>query len=322
MSIDPINSFLDTEAAHALRGKRVLVTGASGFVGQHVARQGLAAGVEIHALGRSPGPVGVRDHRADLTDRVATRAAVSLIAPDLVLNLASPGVVFSTADYPEILNTLVGGTEALLSACCELPVRPHFVHIGTGFEYALQDRAICEADPLVPSSTRYGAAKAAASATVGGFAGMLPLTILRPFNIYGGGDVAPRLGSLIIASARAGQAINVTRGEQLRDFLHVDDCGRLIWQVAAEREPGNSFGVFNVGSGQSRVLRDYITSVGDALDRHGVPARINFGAARYRQGEPMIAVPDLTRLNASFDWQPRIGFAQGVEDYVCWSLSR
>lgn len=320
--MNPVTSLLDTKVAHALQGKRVLITGASGFVGQHMARQGIAAGVEIHAVGRRHGPVGVIDHRADLADRVATRAAVFAIAPDVVLNLASPGVAFGTADFPEILNTLVGGAEALLSACCELPVRPHFVHIGTGFEYALQDRAICEDDPLVPSSTRYGAAKAAASATVGGFAGLLPLTILRPFNIYGGGDVAPRLASLIIASARAGQAIDVTRGEQLRDFLHIDDCSRVIWQVAAEREPGNSFGVFNVGSGQPRALREYIISIGDALDRHGVPARINFGAMPYRQGEPMMAVPNLTRLNARFDWQPRIGFAEGVEDFVSWSQSR
>jgi nucleoside-diphosphate-sugar epimerase len=214
------------------------------------------------------------------------------------------------------------GSEALLAACAELPRPPHFVHIGSGFEYAPQDRPVRESDPVIPSATRYGAAKAAASAVVGGFAGMLPITIVRPFNVFGAGDTAPRLGSHVVAQAMAGNRIETTLGGQLRDFLHADDFGRLLWDIAASPASQSDFAIYNAGSTEPRLLRAYIEAIAEALTDAGYPAEIAYGAVAYRPGEPMIAIPDTERLTAGFAWQPRIDFASGVKDFVNWTIAR
>jgi nucleoside-diphosphate-sugar epimerase len=315
--------FLSHDTAAALASARVLLTGASGFVGHHLARQAQAAGIELHLLGRNPVDLpGARFHHADLRDRDACHSVLRAVQPDIVINLASPGVAFGTANYQEMVATLALGAEALLSACAELGSVPHVVHIGSGFEYADSNRPLREADPIVPSATRYGAAKAAASAVVGGFRGMLPITLLRPFNIYGAGDKAPRLGQMLIAAGRAGEPLLVSPGEQVRDFLHVDDFGRLAWILAAARPDPTELPVFNVGSGQPRPLREYVEAIAASLRRHGFAADPVFGAVPYRPGEPMLAVPDLSRLAVSHNWQAQVDFAAGVADFVDWELAR
>ncbi len=309
---------LTSEAARPHRGARVLLTGASGFVGQHVARQGLAQGVKIFALGRSPGPEGCEFVPADLADRGKVEAAVAKIEPDLILHLASPGVAFGTASFTEILETLVTGGSALLDAAAALQRVPHFVQVGTGLEYTAQARPIRESDPILPASSSYGAAKAAAATLLGGYIGRLPMTLIRPFNIYGAGDSAARLGNIVIAKALAGEVIALSPGEQLRNFLHIDDCASLLWQLA---DAAPDFACYNAGSGDARPLRDYVDAIAAALRECGITADLRYGAVPYRPGEPMISVPNLDRLKAASAWRPQVSFTDGVANYVRWRVS-
>lgn len=315
-------NYLSTDAAARLAGRRVLVTGATGFIGQHLVRQGVAAGLEVHAIGRRPGPEGSVYHQADLNQADRLAAIVAKVAPDVLINLASPGVAHGTAAFDEILTALVTGTNALLTACATLPARPVVVHAGSSLEYANQERPIREDDPIVPSGSRYGSAKAVSSAIVGSFAGELSVTLLRPFNIYGAGDVAPRLGSFLLDAARGIGSIDVTASAQVRDFLHVDDCANCFWTAAASALSAPGITVLNVGSGEPRPLRDYIQGIAEVLAEAGLPLDVRFGARPYRPGEPMLNVPDLTRVYQVLDWRPQIGFSEGLADYVRWSLAR
>lgn len=314
--------YLSTKVTADFRGRRVLVTGASGFVGGHIARQGVAGGVEVFAMGRRPGPAGTIFCEADLCDPGAVRAAVQAARPEAILHFASPGVAYGTADFGTIVAALVTGGEALLAAACDLELPPHFVQIGSGLEYAAQDRPIMETDPIVPSCSPYGAAKAAAAAVLGGYAGRLPITLLRPFNLYGAGDTAPRIGGQIVDAALLGESFALSAGEQLRDFLHVDDFGALVWEVAAQARSRCEFAVLNAGSGVPRPLRDYCTGIGSALQAAGVACALELGAKPYRQDEPMMAIPDLTRLFGAVRWRPQIDLSAGIADFVDWRLGR
>lgn len=301
----------------------MLLTGASGFVGGHMARQASAAGVNLHLLGRTmAGPSEAPFHGADLTDRERVHAVVATVEPEVVMHLAAPGVAFGTADFLEMVRVQALGTEALLSACANLARPPHVILVGTGFEYCPKDRPIREEDPTIPSASRYGAAKAAASAVAGGFAGQLPMSLLRPFNLYGAGDRGPRLGNTLVAVARNGGTLKVSAGEQIRDFLHIDDFCALAWQVAERPAADGSMRICNVGSGESRPLREFVETIIQALEQEGMPVLAEFGAIPYRHGEPMMAVPDISRLKAEFDWRPRVPFAEGIADFVRWELAR
>ena len=190
----------------------------------------------------------------------------------------------------------------LLSACVALPNKPSVVLVGTGFEYTTLDRPLTEDDLIIPSAGAYGATKAAAAAAAGAFAQQLPITLLRPFQLYGRGEPSQRLGPYIIARARNGEPIDVTPAEQLRDFLHIDDFGRSVWLAAsAQSDPG--FRVYNVGTGRAVSLRSYIEILMAALAIRGVRADVRFGARPYRAGEPFY-VTEIGRISASLGWRP------------------
>lgn len=315
---------LSTDGAAQFAGQRVLLTGASGFLGGHVARQALAARVELHELGRRAGAEGAQFHHADLTDGPAVARIVGKVCPHAVIHCAAPGVRYGALDFAAMLAVAVGGTQALYAACAALAQPPVVVHVGSGFEYAASPAPVSEDAAIVPSASLYGAAKAAAAAVAGGFAADLRIMLLRPFHIYGAGEAAQRLGPMLIARARAGERVALTAGGQQRDFVHVDDCARLIWTALAKAGETMTCGatVLNCGSGTAITLRHFIEALAAELRRAGLAPDLALGALPYRAHEPMVSLPDLTRLRATLDWQPRVSLLQGIADLAHMELAQ
>lgn len=317
-----LSASLDRDAAAPLAGQRVLLTGASGFLGRQVARQALAAGVELHCLGRTPGSDGTVHHVADLAQPASVAGAVSAAQPQAVIHCAAPGVAYGSASLAEMLAVTVGGTEALLDACAVLPKRPRVVLVGSGFEYAPSDQPVAEDWPIVPAGSHYGAAKAAAACVAGAFADRLPIRLLRPFHIYGAGEAARRLGPYLIGEARAGRAVELTACEQRRDFLHVDDCAAMLWAALGDMDPDPGLEILNLGSGQPITLRDFVELLVAELARQGVTADCRIAALPYRANEPMVSLPDLSRWQAKELRAARISLAEGVADLVSAELAQ
>ena len=313
------SAILSPDAAAQFAGQRVLLTGASGFLGRHVARQAIAAGVELHELGRNRGIDGSHFHHADLTDAASVTQVVTAVRPDAVVHCAAPGVSYGAMDFAAMLAVAVGGTQALYAACAALEQPPAIVHVGSGFEYAASAVPVNEDAAIVPSASLYGAAKAASSAVAGGYAASLRIVLLRPFHIYGAGEAARRLGPMLIADALAGKRVALTAGEQQRDFLHVDDAARCIWTaLALAAAPANSpdLTVLTCGSGTAITLRHFIEQLAMELRRAGSAPDLALGALPYRAHEPMVSLPDVTRLFATLDWRPRVSLEQGIADLV------
>lgn len=315
-------ALLDRSVAQPFAGRRVLITGASGFLGGQVARQGLAAGVEVYALGRSPGPEGCRLVQADLRDGAAIAAAVAAIAPHGVIHCASPGVTSSDQALDALTAVTVGGTEALLRACRDEPETPHVVLVGSGFEYAESGHPVAEDWPTAPSLNRFGSAQAAAIPVLERYAKQLAITLLRPFHIAGAGEPARRLGPFIIAKSQARERIALTAGEQRRDFIHVDDCAACMWIALGRTRPDCGLEVFNIGSGAEITLRQFVEAIADELSRSGHRADLDFGALAYRPGEVAVSLPDISRWRAATGWHARIDLATGVADQVTRGLAQ
>jgi UDP-glucose 4-epimerase len=278
---------------------RVLVTGASGFIGpavvDHLASTGHEPLVLVHS---TDAPAGVRTARGDLLDRGSLVAAFADV--DAVIHLAALGSVRESFEEPLRYYELnVGGTLNVLGA---LAPGSRLVFVSTGSVYgAPAAQPIGEDCPRAPGNP-YAASKAAAEDAVAWTArsGRLGAATLRVFNAAGGGD---RDESRVITRAvrvAAGLLDSLTvygDGSAVRDFVHVRDiAGAAV--LALEQTEAGRYDVFNVGATAASV-RDVIDSVervtGRPVPRVRAPAHA---------GEVKVLRADTGRLR-SLGWEPR-----------------
>jgi CDP-glucose 4,6-dehydratase len=192
----------------------------------------------------------------------------------------------------------------------------HFVHASSGLVYENRDRPAREDDPI-GTHHPYGASKVEAEERLRELAvdGQFPLTIVRPFSFTGLGDFGTRLFPSLLRSAIEGVPFQMSAGEQVRDHSSVNDIARGIVAAALQgnaetTEPQ----IFNLGSGDTRALRDLVSDVVQQLD---LDVNIQFGARPPSRTEPMFSVSDSTRAKEQLGWRPRESVAQAV-----WQLTQ
>lgn len=300
------------DALANLSGQRVLVTGATGFVGRHVLQQGLAFDVELHALSRkercSP---GVRWWQGDMLDADVIEQILFQVRPDGILHLAAGGVAYGSARNRNVLQVNIEGLAILLDAVQEAGIKPHMVVAGTGFEYAPQDRPLRVDDPIAPNSV-YGVSKAAATHLARLYAASFPITILRLFSLYGPGEQEPRVVPYVIAQTRRGLPVELTPGEQVRDYTYVKDAAEGFWRALASPPIAPAFRVWNLASGFSVTLRSFLEMLAQLLGQRGLGPDLRFGARPYRSDELMTYTADIDQLCMELAWSPSTSLVAGL----------
>ncbi len=287
---------------------RILLTGATGFIGGACLARLVREDNEIHAVNRNgAGPFTGRVtwHAAELRNPDAARALIEAVRPSHLLHAAwitTPGVYMTS---PENNDWLEAGI-ALVRAFGESGGR-RFVGVGTCAEYSWSASTFVEAEtPLRPDSL-YGRTKGAmwaaaqASAKANGFTAAWG----RIFLPYGPGDKAERLIPSVISALQRGDTIETTEGRQLRDFIFIDDVADLFERLVS----CDVNGAFNVGTGIPVAVRSVITLLAQQLDGLG---RVKFGARADRQGEPSRLVADMRKTEGSLDWKPKVDLAAGL----------
>jgi len=309
-------------ASDSLAGRTVLVTGASGFLGTAVCRLGVGLGCRLHGLTRtSISAPGIRVLHGDLSDASIISEIVADLSPDVILHLAAAGVSYGSGQMSELVRVNVLGLTLLLDAAARLANAPVVVIAGSGFEYGPRGRPLQEDDLLAPSSP-YGASKAAATMVASGYADRLPVAVLRLFSLYGPGEREPRLAPFVIGEARRGRPIELTGGEQVRDYTFVDDAAEAFWVAASRLAPDRGLRVFNVGSGQPLCLRDFVAEIADVLRGHGIESTLLFGQRPYRTDETMHYVADVSRIGDDLGWRATTPLRRGLEAMVELSLGQ
>jgi UDP-glucose 4-epimerase len=285
---------------------RVLVTGASGFVGRVVVSRLAAAGHDVRALTRGddvpPVEGAVSTVLADVRDRDALAGAVAGV--DAVVHLAArTDVRGSFADPVGHWDVNVGGTVALLTAASAAGVRPVFVLASTAAVHGVaDDHPVTEDAPRRPTSP-YAASKAAAEVLVGhaATAGLVAGVVLRCTNVTGGADPdRTRLVPAVLAVA-AGQrpALDVNGdGRARRDYVHVTDVADAYVRAVAAGRPGE-VRTWNVGSGTAVSVLDVVAAA-EAVTGRPIPLRHRPAAP-----EPPLIRSDITRIGRELGWSPR-----------------
>jgi UDP-glucose 4-epimerase len=306
-----------------LHGKRVLVTGASGFLGSYVVRRLVADGARVYGVSSSVSSstperlVGVIDSiellEANLRDASSLADVVHTAQPELVIHQAAfthVGKSFSRID--ENIQTNIQGTVNLLLALDGHYER--FVYIGSGDVYGDAPVPFHEDGPVRPASP-YAVSKYAAERFCRMFekAYGWPIVCLRPFNVYGPQQSADRIIPELIISALGGRDLKMTEGNQTREFIYVDDVVDVF--ARALTQPGIEGEVINVSRGEEVSIRQMAQTV---LDLMGNPVKALFGALPYRPTEIWRMFGDNTKARELLGWTPTTSLTDGLNKTIAW----
>jgi nucleoside-diphosphate-sugar epimerase len=302
---------------------KVLLTGTTGFVGSYVLRRFLAdseAQVAV-LLRRTSDTWRIADVleraavvRADLADEEALRAAVAEAHPHLVVHMAWRGVgsrfrndAMQVANIAETCRLLRLAHEAGAAA---------FVSVGSQAEYGPCRGAVGEEAPARPT-TLYGIAKLSACLLAGRLCEEYGMRFawLRLFSSYGPKDSGEWLIPYVIRSLLRGERPALTEGEQVWDYLYVEDAAEAIYRVAASPQAS---GVFNLGSGSTQTIRSVVEGIRDRIDES---LALGFGEKPYRPDQVMHLEADVRRLKEATGWTPRVSLDEGLDRTVAWYRS-
>jgi len=301
---------------------RVLLTGATGFIGSALLRRLLADGRhEVAALlrpGTDPWRITdlldrTRRITGALDDLEAARPQVAAFAPEAVLHLAWFGVGNALRnDTRQVAN--IAATVALVELARDLGAR-HWIGLGSQAEYGPCGGPITEETPTRPT-TLYGITKLSAGLLARHLcaeAGMR-FAWLRVFSTYGPADDPAWMIPYLILRLLRGERPALTAGEQLWDYLHVDDAAAAIARVL---EAPGAAGLFNLGSGTADTIRAIVERVRDRIDP-GLP--LGFGEVPYRPDQVMRLQADVSRLREATGWTPVVPLGEGLDRTVRWFL--
>ncbi len=300
---------------------RVLVLGASGFVGHWVARALRAQGAHLICAVRTIagaerlarwqlGTVVVRRNLADLD---ALASWVPALRPSVIFNLAGYGVDRGERDEAEgdLLNHRF--VEVLGHVVRGMPrddwegVR--LVHVGSALEYGTTGGELHESSPCAPT-TAYGRSKLAGTLALQHLAAEhgVEACTARLFTVFGPGEHEGRLLPTLLAAAASGDEVPLSAGTQRRDFAYVEEVAEGLLRLAvSEAEPGE---VVNLATGVMHSVREFAETAAGVV---GIPAgRLRFGALPARAEEMHHDGVSVRRLRELTRWAPDDDLAGGV----------
>ena len=273
---------------------RVLVTGAGGFIGRHVVPLLTEAGHEVHA------------GKGDLLDPSVAGELIESTRPTHLLHLAwytEHGLFW---EAPENL-PWVEASLRLWRAFASSDGAERFVGVGSCAEYEWSEPVLSESStPLRPASL-YGVCKDATRRALEAASERADISFAwgRVFFIYGPDEASGRLVPSVADALAEGRPARTSDGEQVRDFLHIDDAARAM----AALVESDVRGAVNIGSGEGVAVREIVEALGRLAGR---PELIELGAVPRPEGDPPEIVADASRLRDEVGWAPQIGLEQGL----------
>jgi nucleoside-diphosphate-sugar epimerase len=296
---------------------RVLVTGATGFVGRCTIPLLVERGFEVHAVHHAAAPPdtdGVRWHRADLLEPGTAETLVEAVGPTHLLHLAwyaAPGRFWASLENVR----WVEASLRLLRAFGGMGRRA--VIAGTCAEYDWRHGFCSEmVTPLEPESL-YGVSKLAVGRVAMALARETGMSLAsgRIFFLYGPGERPGRLVSSVTEALIEKRPAPCSHGHQFRDFLHVADvASAFIALLESEVE-----GPVNIASGEAVTIRSLLIELASWLDAVEL---LHFGEVATGPAEPPLLVGDVRRLRDEVGWTPSFTLSEGLADTIEWWRAR
>ena len=297
--------------------KRVLLTGASGFVGRQTILPLVNRGFEVHCVHRTKKSETISEmkhvtwHQTDLLNGNDVKKLFDSVSPTFLLHLAwevTPGTYLeSIKNYDWLVSSLhllqeFAESEGTKAVCA-----------GTCFEYDLASGYCTEyLTPTLPS-TYYGSCKHHLQSIGEKYADKKGFDFAwgRIFYPYGPYEYPTRLVPSIIQSLLKDEPAQSTHGNQVRDFLHVADVADAFAAILDSEVNG----IINIGSGKPVSIRQLVMQIAQLL---GKEEDIQLGALPARENEPPFIVADTGRLQKEVQWSQKYTLADGIMDTISW----
>lgn len=327
----------------ALRGRRILVTGAAGFVGFHVAGRLLNAGVQVLGidnlndyydvslkqarLDRLAHP-GFAFARIDIADSAGLMQGMAAFKPDAVIHLAAQaGVRYSLTNPQAYASANLTGFLNILEACREHPVE-HLIYASSSSVYGANTKLpFSEADKADHPVSLYGATKRANELMAHAYSHLfaIPATGLRFFTVYGPWGRPDMAYFSFTRKIAAGEPIDVfNEGRMERDFTYVDDVVDAIVALVgrppqpARDAPGTTpapHHVYNIGNHTPVPLERFIAVIENAVGRRAIKRMLPM-----QPGDVHATYADVDDLAAAVGFAPRTSIENGINAFVDWYM--
>ena len=327
---------------------RILVTGGAGFIGSNLTRLLVAGGHAVTAVdkltyaGNRASLADLEDKpgftfiQADICDAEAMRRTFASIKPEAVMHLAAESHVDRSIDGPgEFISTNITGTFQLLQAALgyyrtltgAAKERFRFLHVSTDEVFGSlgpMDPAFNESTPYDPHSP-YSASKASSDHLARAWMDTygLPVVITNCSNNYGPYQFPEKLIPVVILKCLRGEAIPVYgKGENIRDWLYVDDHARALLAAVEKGQPGRTYCIG--GDNEQRNI-DLVRQLCGLLDElrprpDGKPHESAITYVTDRPGHDLRYAIDAHRAGAELGWVPQEDFQSGFRKTVRWYL--
>jgi len=292
--------------------KKVVITGATSFIGVHLINRWLKTDCEITAvvrpdsknLPRLPENNQIRIVTLEMGDY--DRLPDFVEKADYFYHLAWEGSRRPLRDDKALqqrnFECSVKAMDAAVNMGCSL-----FLGVGSQAEYGDQGQSADESFPCNPVS-EYGKQKLNTMNTLSEMAKESGINFIwvRMFSLYGRYDYSESLISTCIRNMRHGNEVNLTEAKQLWDYLYVEDAAEAMIKFSRVRCEN---GVYNLANGSVRPLKDYVLDIKKVLNSD---SEINFGAVPYPAVGPINLQPDVSKARKALDWKAGTQFTEGI----------
>lgn len=307
-----------------MKARRLLITGAGGFVGSWIARAAVRENFEVHGLVRPGHPAKrLRDcggaialHEADLGDAGCVTELLTRLRPELVVHAAFPARhAVDEATRRAMLASGVGGAVNLLEAIRTAGSVENFVHVGSAMVYGPSSHPHSAKDLLAPVNFR-GACKAAVSILCRQFSAECKTKCaeVRIFSAYGPWEQPERLLPQLMRAALNGTTVRLSAQARLRNWIYVEDTAEAC--LAALSHVGSSLQVFNACTDEV-ISNHALASLAEDITGRALVGGFDYPELeKYGDENPRGILPGPTD---GTNWRPRHRLAEGLKKTWCWA---
>lgn len=291
--------------------KKVLITGSTGFIGRHLVPKLIGNNFQIleitRSIEKSTQLFGDSTSKVQVSDALF-KEKIKKFDPEIVIHLAS---YLTSSDELSHVEKLIESNLLFLAKVLDSISETNlklFINTGTFAEY------FKGGDELIPAYF-YAATKTASRSLIEYYSNTYNFiyTNVIPYTIYGGNDSNKKILDLIKDSLDSREALDLSPGEQILDFIHINDVIDFYYKLLLNYSKIKNKSVFKLGTGKGHTLKEVASIIQDLTSKR---VNINWGGKKYRKSDVMYAVADTSDAYNLLNWKPKISLNDGIKKYV------